>query len=211
MFIRCYARASTSQQDATRAKQTLIDFVKKRGHQVAAFYIENRSGASLERPELIRLLDESSPGDAMLVESIDRLTRLKPKDWETLKSAINQKGISIISLDLPTSHLVFGTFPSDEFMSSILKAINHMLLDILAASSYKEYRERERKQKEGITKAKQKNKYQGRPANSKNHENIERLSDKGFSINEISEIVDVSRSTVIRVRRRLALSKEKPS
>ena len=172
MFIRAYLRASTSEQDANRAKSSLKKFVSGFSKRIASFYIENKSGNSLDRPELIRLLDESESGDVLLVESIDRLTRLSPDDWKTLVASINEKGISVVSLDLPTSHLTFGSFPSDDFMRSILSAINNMLLEILAASAYKEYRERERKQKEGIVKAQQKGLYHGRQPDLEAHDRL---------------------------------------
>ena len=203
MFIRAYLRASTSEQDATRAKDTLKKFILNFNERIASFYIENKSGNSLERPELIRLLDESDPGDVLLVESIDRLTRLKNEDWQVLVNSINNKGIFIVSLDLPTSHLTFSGFPSDEFMRSILNAINNMLLEILAASAYKDYKERERKQKEGILKAKKKGLYQGRQPNLDNHNRIKVFTKAGFSINDTAKAVGVSRSTVIRIRKKV--------
>ena len=195
MFIRAYLRASTSEQDANRAKSSLKKFVSGFSKRIASFYIENKSGNSLDRPELIRLLDESESGDVLLVESIDRLTRLSPDDWKTLVASINEKGISVVSLDLPTSHLTFGSFPSDDFMRSILSAINNMLLE--------EYQERERKQKEGIAKAQQKGLYHGRQPDLENHERIASFIEAGFSINKTAEAVGVSRSTVIRVRKKL--------
>ena len=109
LFIRAYLRASTTGQDATRAKGTLQEFVQGNGQKVAAFYIENKSGASLQRPELMKLLDDSHNGDILLVESIDRLTRLKLDDWEFLRRTIEEKGINVVSLDLPTSHMIFST------------------------------------------------------------------------------------------------------
>jgi DNA invertase Pin-like site-specific DNA recombinase len=63
MFVRAYLRASTSQQDASRAKSDLEAFAKERGLRIAACYIENESGASLLRPELFRLLSECHEGD----------------------------------------------------------------------------------------------------------------------------------------------------
>lgn len=203
MFIRAYLRASTSEQDANRAKSSLKKFVSGFSKRIASFYIENKSGNSLDRPELIRLLDESESGDVLLVESIDRLTRLSPDDWKTLVASINEKGISVVSLDLPTSHLTFGSFPSDDFMRSILSAINNMLLETLAASAYKEYREHERKQKEGIVKAQQKGLYHGRQPDLEAHDRIASFTEAGFSINKTAEAVGVSRSTVIRVRKKL--------
>lgn len=203
MFIRAYLRASTSEQDATRAKNTLKDFADKFEHKIAAFYIENVSGNLLNRPELIRLLDESSPGDILLVESIDRLSRLKEKDWGTLVKLIDEKEIRIVSLDLPTSQIVFNKFPSDDFMNSILKAVNKMLLDILAAGAYKEYKERERKQAEGIAKAKSEGKYKGKQADSELHERIERLIHAKFSITDTFKTAGCSRSTVVRIRKKM--------
>jgi len=158
MFIRAYLRASTSEQDANRAKSSLKKFVSGFSKRIASFYIENKSGNSLDRP---------------------------------------------VSLDLPTSHLTFGSFPSDDFMRSILSAINNMLLEILAASAYKEYRERERKQKEGIVKAQQKGLYHGRQPDLEAHDRIASFTEAGFSINKTAEAVGVSRSTVIRVRKKL--------
>jgi DNA invertase Pin-like site-specific DNA recombinase len=49
MFLRVYLRASTKEQDANRAKDDLITFAKERNLKIAAFYVENESGASLER------------------------------------------------------------------------------------------------------------------------------------------------------------------
>jgi DNA invertase Pin-like site-specific DNA recombinase len=43
---------------------------------IAARYMENESGAKLDRPELFRLLADCDPGDVLLVEQVDRLSRL---------------------------------------------------------------------------------------------------------------------------------------
>ena len=81
MFVRGYLRASTSQQDASRAKDQLKAFAAERGLKVAAWYVENESGTKLARPELFRLLADSQPGDILLVEQVDRLSRLTaPQD-----------------------------------------------------------------------------------------------------------------------------------
>ena len=98
-----YLRASTEEQDATRAKAELEKFTEQLGFGVAHWFIENESGAKLHRPELFRLLDIAMPGDVLLVEQIDRLSRLKSEDWEKLKRLINDKNIRIVSLDLPSS------------------------------------------------------------------------------------------------------------
>lgn len=62
MFIRAYLRASTKEQNAERASESLIQFAAQHGQRIAAFYIENVSGATLHRPELMRLIAESGEG-----------------------------------------------------------------------------------------------------------------------------------------------------
>ena len=63
---------------------------------------ENISGTKLDRPELGRLLMDSHHSDILLVEQIDRLTRLSNSDWMTLKKQIEQHELRIVSLDVPT-------------------------------------------------------------------------------------------------------------
>ena len=72
MFIRAYLRASTKEQNAKRAKSELIAFAKDSDYKIAACYVENLSGATLVRPQLMQLIEEAHAGDVILVEQIDR-------------------------------------------------------------------------------------------------------------------------------------------
>jgi DNA invertase Pin-like site-specific DNA recombinase len=47
--------------------EDLRRFAKERGLKIAAYYTENESGASLKRPELFKLLEDSHPGDLLLI------------------------------------------------------------------------------------------------------------------------------------------------
>ena len=78
-------------QDAKRAKSELIAFSKDHGHKIAAFYVENESGATLTRPQLMQLIDDAHDGDVILVEQIDRLARLNQADWDTLRRMLSEK------------------------------------------------------------------------------------------------------------------------
>ena len=73
MLARLYLRASTDDQDASRARRQVESFAAERGLVVAGVYIENASGASLARPELFRLIRDSKPGD-VLARRADRST-----------------------------------------------------------------------------------------------------------------------------------------
>ena len=162
MFIRAYLRASTKEQDANRAKDELIAFAREHGHKIAAFYTENESGAMLERPQLMQLIDDASDGDVILVEQIDRLARLNQADWDTLKRKLSAKRLSVVSKELPTSYMALQQGNSSEFMESVLRAINDMLLDMLAAIARKDYEDRRNRQMQGIARAKAQGKYKGR-------------------------------------------------
>lgn len=199
MFIRAYLRASTSEQDATRAKAALQDFAKEKGLKIAAYYVENESGASLQRPELFKLLDACEPGDAILIEQVDRLSRLNSTDWDRLKSEIQARDIRIIALDLPTSWTM-ARADVDEFTARMFAAINDMLLDMLAAVARKDYTDRRRRQAEGIQKAKADGLYKGRPEDAELHAKIAALLDKQVPWTTIQKTVKCSRSTIARVK-----------
>ena len=53
MHARMYLRASTDEQDATRARTDLQAFAIERGLDIMATYIENESGAKLAGPEAV--------------------------------------------------------------------------------------------------------------------------------------------------------------
>lgn len=205
MYIFGYLRASTSDQNAKRAQRILQRFVQEKGFRIAGWYIENESGASLRRPELLRLLDDATKGDAIIIEQIDRLSRLDEKSWFTLKEMLHKKELKVISLDLPTSHIAFSPQITDEFTGSMIKAINSMMMDMLAAIARKDYQDRRRRQAEGIKKAKEEGKYRGRQADSDLHEKIYQLRViNKLSISDTAKLTNVSDRTVIRVAKKLA-------
>src|SRR4249920_1864733 len=129
MLVRCYLRASTDDQDATRARDQLKAFAAERGLTIACWYVENESGAKLARPELFRLLADASPGDVLLIEQVDRLSRLTTGDWQKLKTEIAARDIRVVALDLPTSWMM--TQAADDFTARMFAAINGMMLDML--------------------------------------------------------------------------------
>ncbi|HHE0256991.1 TPA: recombinase family protein [Yersinia enterocolitica] len=200
MYIHGYLRASTKEQDALRAKNRMKAFIEEKGFRMASWYTENVSGASLQRPELLRLLDDAAPGDIILIEQVDRLSRLDEEGWQKLKHLIQQKRLVVVSLDLPTSHMALTPNAPDEFTLAMLTAINGMMLDMLAAIARKDYNDRRRRQEEGITKAKAAGKFKGRQADRELHERIIALRIKnGQSIRETARLCGVSDRTVIRI------------
>lgn len=207
MMIRAYLRASTIEQDATRAKEQLRAFAVEHGQRVASWYTENESGATLERPELFRLLSDCEPGDVLLVEQVDRLARLNESDWLKLRGELQSKGVLVVALDLPTSHQAMQPArKGDDFTSRMLGAINTMLLDMLAAVARKDYEDRRRRQTQGIEKAKAEGAYKGRQIDESLHQRVRELLVDGKSIRKVAELIGCSTQTVQRVKRELAVS-----
>lgn len=201
MFVRAYLRASTDGQDASRARDTLETFAAESDHKVASWYTENASGANAERRELRRLLDDAQSGDVLLVESIDRLARLPAEPWARLRREIDAKGLRVVAVDLPTSHAALGSGASDDFTARMLDAINSMMLDMMAAIARKDYEQRRERQAQGISKAKERGVYKGRPVDPELHRRILELLNSGFSIRKTADHAKCSTSTVQRVKK----------
>lgn len=196
MFVRAYLRASTKEQDASRAKAQLEAFAAERGLKIAAFYIENESGASLQRPALFELIADASAGDILLIEQVDRLSRLNEADWTKLKQSLNAKRIKVVALDLPTSWMMTST---DETTSRMFDAINNMMLDMLAAIARKDYVIRRQRAAQGVEKAKAAGKYKGRPEDTERNVVIQKHLSAGVSSwKEIMELVGCSRGTIAK-------------
>ena len=201
MFVRAYLRASDRSQDANRARQDLKAFAEERGLKIAAWYVENESGTKLDRPELMRLIDDAHEDDICLLEAVDRLSRLNAKDWEVLKAKIAEKRIRIVALDLPTSWAMATSTDPDDFTARLFSAINAMLLDILASVARKDYDDRRRRQAQGIEKAKANGLYKGRPADEQRNRTILAMLDKGLSWSQIQTATGCSRTHIARLKK----------
>jgi DNA invertase Pin-like site-specific DNA recombinase len=201
MLARTYLRASTTEQDASRAREQIEAFAAERGVRIAGWYVENESGAKLARPELFRLLADSRPGDVLLVEQVDRLSRLSDADWKRLRSELDARQIRVVALDLPTSWMM--ATQSDEFTSRMFAAVNAMMLDVLAAVARKDYEDRRRRVAQGQAKAKAEGRYRGRPEDTAKNARIARMLNAGLSWSQIQDTLHCSRGTVAKVALRM--------
>jgi DNA invertase Pin-like site-specific DNA recombinase len=201
-YVRAYLRASTDEQ-ATRAREQVETFAAERGLQIVAWYVENESGAKLARPELFRLLADACEGDILLIEQVDRLSRLTASDWETLKVKLAAKHIRVVALDLPTSWMM-ATSNRDDFTARIFEAINGTLLDMLAAVARKDYDDRRRRQAQGQAKAKAEGRYKGRAEDVERNAAIGRMIAAGQSWSTIQAATGCSRATIAKIAKRAA-------
>jgi DNA invertase Pin-like site-specific DNA recombinase len=89
-----YARVSTDDQDLALQRKGLKEAGCKR------IYEEKISGATSQRPELIRLLDHLRDGDVLVVTRLDRLAR-STRDLLEIVEQLKGKGAGLKSLAEP--------------------------------------------------------------------------------------------------------------
>ena len=195
MTVRIYVRASTKDQDAERALSDLVAFSSKYGSE-SVTYVENYSGTKLSRPKLNKLLKESQDGDILLVESVDRLSRLNQDEFEVLKKQIKDKGLRLVIADLPTTYMLADT--NDVITSTVLNLVNNMLIDLLATMAKLDNDKRIERIKQGLERSGYKPK--GKTANTAQHEEIiEMLNEGKYTKVKIAKIVGCSEQQVYKV------------
>lgn len=200
MNTRIYLRASTKDQDAERALAELNALNNSLELGKPIIYVEHYSGTKLERPELNKLLQEANQGDALLVESVDRLSRLTQHDFNELKRRIQEKGLRLIVADLPTTHHLIQV--NDNITSSILGLINNMLIDLLATMARLDNEKRIERIKQGFERSGYKP--TGKKPNQTKHKRIkELLASNTMTKEEIAKAVGCGLATVYRVAKRV--------
>lgn len=202
-IARVYLRVSTKVQDLTR-QEALVTATQAQGYYIAAVYREKASGASADRVELQRMITDLQPGEVVIAESIDRISRLPLADAEALVAAIQSRG-AIISVP-GLIDLSEVSAASDGVSRIVLEAVQQMLLKIALQQSRDDYELRRSRQKEGIALAQQKNKYKGRAPDLLLHQRIVSLKNAGHSFSEVAKLSGCSLSTAKRVYKELKLT-----
>lgn len=198
-----YLRASTKDQDALRARASLEAFVAEKGLTVAGVYSENVSGTTLDRPELMRLLDTAQAGECIVCESVDRLSRLSQSDWEALKVKIKAKGLRLVIADLPTTHMLI----EDKGMTGqIMEVINSMLLDLMATMARLDQEKRVERIKQGLENKRLTDPSwtpKGKGKNVEKWTKVQMLMSRHptMSAADIAKLADVGVATVYRIKR----------
>lgn len=205
MNAHLYLRASTKDQDANRAKVALELFAAEKGLSIVGVYAENISGTKLNRPELLALLDTAESGDVLLVESVDRLSRLSQADWDTLKATIKAKGLRLVVADLPTSHMLIE---AKGITGQIMDVINNMLIDLMATMARLDQEKRVERIKQGLENKKAANpdwKPLGKAKNFALWDKVATVMGKHptMSADEIATLAGCGVATVYRIKREL--------
>lgn len=173
---------------------------------IVGVYAENISGTKLNRPELLSLLDTAESGDVLLVESVDRLSRLSQADWDTLKATIKAKGLRLVVADLPTSHM---QVEAKGITGQIMDVINNMLIDLMATMARLDQEKRVERIRQGLENKRAADPYwkpSGKGRNAAKWAEVQALMRKHptMSADEIAKLADCGVATVYRIKRELA-------
>lgn len=199
MNTHLYLRASTKDQDAGRALASLQQFAIDHGLTVVGTYAENISGTKLDRPQLNALLDAAKPGDCLLVESVDRLSRLSQDDWKNLKHVIESKGLKLVVADLPTSHQLVD---DKGITGQIMQVINSMLIDLMATMARLDQEKRVERIRQGLENKKARGeKVGGKARNEQKWAEIRKLlGNPSLTMDQVAKLAGVGVATVYRVK-----------
>ena len=150
-----YVRVSGKSQNEERQLYAM----EKAGIARERLYIDKQSGKDFNRPEYQRLLRKLREGDALFVQSIDRLGRNYEEILEHWGLLTRKKKVDIVVLDFP----LLDTRGRGEDQSLTGKFLADMVLQILAYVAQKERENIRQRQAEGIAVAKAQGVRFGRP------------------------------------------------
>ena len=143
-IARIYLRVSTDEQDLTRQTE-IAQSTRTAGYYVAGVYREKASGARADRPELLRMIADLQPGEVVVAEKIDRISRLPLAEAEKLVASIRSKGAKLAVPGLvDLSDLAAET---DGVARIVLESVQELLLKLalqMARDDYETRRERQR-------------------------------------------------------------------
>lgn len=194
-IARVYLRASTDEQDLTR-QHAITERARADGYYIAGVYAEHASGTIADRPELKRLIQDIQPGDVIIAEKIDRISRLPLPEAEALIAQMTAKGARLCIPDVVD--LADITVASDGMAKIVLEGVQAMLLRLALQMARDDYETRRERQKQGIALAKTKGKYQGRTPDLKLHAKIKLLRPH-HSIAKTAELAGCSEALVKRI------------
>lgn len=192
-IARVYLRVSTNQQDLER-QESIVSNAKAAGYYVAGVYREKESGARADRPELLRMIGDLQPGEVVVAEKIDRISRLPLPEAEKLIGSIRAKGARLAipgAVDLSDMAAA-----SEGIAKVVLEGVQDMLLRLALQMARDDYETRRERQEQGITLAKARGAYTGRKADADRHELIRSLRAAGNSIAQTAKLAKCSASLV---------------
>ena len=195
-IARLYLRVSTDEQDLSRQAE-IEHSARAAGYYVAGIYREKASGARADRPELLRMIADLQPGEVVVAEKIDRISRLPSAEAEKLVASIRAKGARLAVPGLVDLSDVADE--ADGVAKIVLVSVQELLLKLALQMARDDYETRRERQRQGVQLAKAAGKYTGRKADIATHQRIVALRRAGQTIERTAELAGCSVSQVKRI------------
>jgi len=195
-IARLYLRVSTDEQGLSRQAE-IEHSTRAAGYYVAGIYREKASGARADRPELLRMIADLQPGEVVVAEKIDRISRLPLAEAEKLVASIRAKGARLAVPGLVD--LSDLADEADGVAKIVLVSVQELLLKLALQMARDDYETRRERQRQGVQLAKAAGKYTGRKADTATHQQIVALRRAGQTIERTAELAGCSVSQVKRI------------
>lgn len=191
LVIYGYSRVSSVSQSLDSQVQTLKTYGCEK------IFREKVSGRTLQRPQFQKLLETVAQGDMIVVTKLDRFAR-STKDALSTIDILDHKGVSLVVLNMG-GDVVNTSTPIGKLMITVLAGIAEFEADMI-----------KERQLEGIATARERGVYKGRPKTySIAHKGLqyalnllENRTQNKMTVDEISVITNISRSTLYRALRK---------
>jgi DNA invertase Pin-like site-specific DNA recombinase len=195
-IARIYLRVSTDEQDLTRQFE-IEQSTRTAGYYVAGVYREKASGARADRPELLRMIADLQPGEVVVAEKIDRISRLPLAEAEKLVASIRSKGAKLaVPGIVDLSDLAAEAHGVTRI---VLESVQELLLKLALQMARDDYETRRERQRQGVRLAKIAGKYMGRIPDTTAHHRIIALRTAGQTIKQTAALTGCSLSQVKRI------------
>ncbi|MEY9323471.1 recombinase family protein [Sinorhizobium fredii] len=175
----------------------MVSQAKAAGYYIAGVYREKASGARADRPELLRLISDLQPGEVVIAEKIDRISRLPLPEAEKLVATIRAKGARLAVPGIVDLSDIAAD--AEGVAKIVLESVQEMLLKLARQVARDDFEDRRERQRQGIDRARINGKYAGRQADTATHERIVALRTGGNSIARTAKLAGRSESQVKRV------------
>jgi DNA invertase Pin-like site-specific DNA recombinase len=174
-----YARVSTRDQKLDLQLDALNQ------HGCTKIFMEKESGGKTDRPELKNALAYLRRGDTLVVTKLDRLAR-STFDLHRIAKQLDERGIHLVVLN----NNIDTSSPAGKLLFTMLGAVAEFERDLINERTA-----------EGRERAKAKGTHMGRKGQDEKHVKkalalFEARSENGLSVNEISSMTGVPRSTI---------------
>lgn len=195
---RIYMRVSTAEQDIRR-QEAITETARLAGYYIAGIYRDTQSGVRYDRPELLRMIEDLQPGDVVIAEQMDRLSRGPLPEAEKLVAAIKTKGarLSVPGI-VDLTDIAKGT---EGVAKIVLEQNQELILKIALQLAHEDWANRRERQRQGITQAKKDGKYKGKQPNSALHKRVIALRVAGHTIAQTAKLAGCSDAQVKRIWR----------